>query len=192
MSVIYWFFPKQLFACWLSAKLKRKLLSLLNWRRGSSSGDRMYFCPSFFLHTRSWRLFLQTRGCCTHGVANTLEQEATVSMKVHEMEADSGKGKQYFGWGLFWWPIRPRCLYDLPLPLPAFMCLGLLCGTQWPLIKDWAQALRQPWRHSYQMPSSQNSKSLPEINGLKFSPIRRKCIWTWTEILLVLQRPIHY
>lgn len=83
-----------------------------------------------FLYTKSWRLFLQTRGCCTYVAANTQEQEATVSMKVHEMEADSAKGKQYFGWSLFWWPIRPQCLYDLPLPLPAFMCLGLLCRTQ--------------------------------------------------------------
>lgn len=81
------------------------------------------------------------------------------------MEADSAKGKQYFGWSSFWWPIRPQCLYDLALPLPAFMCLGLLCGTQWPLIKDWAQALRRLWRHSYQMPSSQNSARPPEINA---------------------------
>lgn len=88
------------------------------------------FLSLFFLHTRSWRLFLRTRGCCTYAVANTQEQEATVSMKVHEMEADSAEGKQYFGWSSFWWPIRPQCLYDLPLPLPAFMCLGLLCGTQ--------------------------------------------------------------
>lgn len=45
-------------------------------------------------------------------------------MKVHEMEADSGEGKQYFGLGSFWRPIRPQCLYDLALPLPAFMCSG--------------------------------------------------------------------
>lgn len=138
--------------------------NFLNCRRSSSSWGQNVFLSLFF-HTRSWRLFLQTRGCCTYAVANTQEQEATVSMKVHEMEADSAKGKQYFGWSSFWWPIRPQCLYDLPLPLPAFMCLGLLCGTQWPLIKDWAQALRRPWRHPYQMPTSQNSARPPEING---------------------------
>lgn len=74
--------------------------------------------------------FYRLGGCCTSAVANTQEQEATVSMKAHEMEADSAEGKQYFGWSSFWWPIRPQCLYDLALPLPAFMCLGLLCGTQ--------------------------------------------------------------
>lgn len=139
---------------WPPAMLKGKQLTFLNCRGSSSSWNRVYFCPSFFLRTRSCRLFLQTRGCCTYAAANTQEQEATVSMKVHEMEADSAMGKQYFGWSSFWWPIRPRCLYDLPLPLPAFMCLGPLCGTQWPLIKDWAKALRRPWRHSYQMPHS--------------------------------------
>lgn len=54
-------------------------------------------------------------------------------MKVHEMEADSGEGKQYSGPGSFWRPIRPQCLYDLALPLPAFMCWGAgggaLCNT---------------------------------------------------------------
>lgn len=37
----------------------------------------------FFFHTRSRRLFLETRGCCTSAAANTQEQEANVSMKVH-------------------------------------------------------------------------------------------------------------
>lgn len=63
------------------------------------------------------------------------------------------------------WPIRPQCLYDLALPLPAFMCLGVLCATQWPLIKDWARALRRLWRHSYQMSTSQNSARPPEFRG---------------------------
>jgi len=76
------------------------------------------------LHTTSRRLFLQNRGCCTYAAANTQEQEATISMKVHEMEADSATGKQYLGWSSFWWPIRPKCLYDWPLPLPAFMCVS--------------------------------------------------------------------
>lgn len=85
---------------------------------------------SFFFHTRSWRLFLQTRGSCTSAVANTQEQEGNVSMKVHKIEADRAQGKQSFGRGSFWWPIRSPSLYDLALPLPAFMCLGLLCSTQ--------------------------------------------------------------
>lgn len=92
--------------------------------------EQNVFLSPFFLHTKCWRLFLQTTGCCTYVAANTQEQEATASMKVYEMEADSAEGKQYFGWSSSWWPIRPQCLYDLPLPLPAFMCLGLLCGTQ--------------------------------------------------------------
>lgn len=141
----------------------------LNWRGSSSSWERMYFCPScfflFFIYTRSWRLFLQTRGCCTCTMANTQEQEARVSMKVQEMEADSTKGKQYFGWNSFWWPIRPQCQYDLPLPLPAFMSLGLLCATQWPLIKDWVEALRRQWRHSYQIPTSQDSERPPKSSS---------------------------
>lgn len=140
------------------------------------------FLSLFSVYTRSWRLFLQTKGCFTYAVANTQEQEATVSMKVHEMEADSAKGKQYFGWSSFWWPIRPQSLYDLPLPLPAFICLELLCGTQWPLIKDWAQALRQQWRHSYQMPSSLNSARLPEtwnqwLYGLPHWHTQRQCAY---------------
>lgn len=93
------------------------------------AGQHVFLSLSF-LHTRSSRLFLQTKGCCTYAAANTLEQEATVSMKVHEMEADSAEGKQYFGKGSFCWPIRLRGLDDLALPLPAFMRRGLLRGTQ--------------------------------------------------------------
>lgn len=133
-------------------------VKVLSWRGSSSSWERIISVPLFF-HIRSERLFLQTRGCCTYAAANTQEQEAKASMKVHEMEADSNKGKQYFGWSSFWRPIRPQCLYDLPLPLPAFMCLVLLCVTQWPLIKDWAEVRRQQWRHSYQISSSELNKT---------------------------------
>lgn len=85
-------------------------------------GQNVFLSP--FLYSKSLRLFLQTRGCCTYAAANTQEQEAQVSMKVHEMEADSAEGKQYFGWSSFCRPITAQCLYDLPFPLPALMsCL---------------------------------------------------------------------
>lgn len=153
----------QLQTCWPHATLKQEVLKF--WVEGEALPLERELFLSLFFHIRSKRLFLQTRGCCTCAAANTQEQEAKASMKVHEMEADSNKGKQYFGWSSFWRPIRPQCLYDLPLPLPAFMCLVLLCVTQWPLIKDWAEARRQQWRHSYQISSSQNSTRPPKIRG---------------------------
>lgn len=173
-----WFLTQNLFydgnvKVWLSRILER-----LKTRRPNCTGSclsfelcrRLFlmrqnvFLSFFFFHARSWRLFLQTRGCCTSTVANTQEQEANVSMKVHKIEADRAQGKQWFCWGSFWWPIRSPSLHDLPLPLPAFMCLGLLGPTQWPLIKDGAKAVRRQWRRSYQILTSHNSARPPRVS----------------------------
>lgn len=125
----------------------------------------MYFCPSFSSHKVLQIIFTDLGDVVLMQQPTPKNRKPQFLWKSTRWKQIEVKGKQYFGWSSFCRPIRPQCLYDLPLPLPAFMCLGLLCGTQWPLIKDWAQALRQPWRHSYQMPTSQNSARPPEING---------------------------
>lgn len=145
--------------------LKGKLLTFLNCRGSSSSwGQNVFLSLSFFTQGPG-DYFYRLGGCCTYAAANTQEQEATVSMKVHEMEADSAKGKQYFGWSSFWWPIRPHCLVWFTTSSTCFYVFGGCCVEHNdPLIKDWAPTLRRWWRHPYQMPTSQNARP-PEISG---------------------------
>lgn len=92
--------------------------------------ENVFLSFFFFFPHKVLEIICTDEGCCTSAVANTQEQEANVSMKVHKIEADRAQRKQSFGGGSFWWPIRSPSLYDLPLPLPTFMCLGLLCSTQ--------------------------------------------------------------